>query len=102
MVVTPKNVPTQISVTVGASNTEILNEPGVSPRIDIVLTNTSTGGQVISLGFGIPAVAGLGIILYPQDTYVFSRAQNYDPPQNTINGIASAAGGTIAVFARSA
>lgn len=65
-----------------------------SGRKGMIITNTSTGGQVVYLGLGFPAVASAGVVLYPQgiwwmDSKTFTAGQ--------INAIASAASGTLAV-----
>ena len=62
-------------------------------RRGLVLTNTSTSGQIISLHLsGGAAVANSGIVLWPGDAWTMDR---YSFTTGAINGIASAASGVI-------
>ena len=85
------------AVTIGTS---ALNISTSHNRQEIVVTNTSTGGQVISLSFGKTAEAGAGIVLLPGWAYYATRSEGFRPSSETLSGIASAAGATLAVFER--
>lgn len=86
-------------MTVDDTNVEVSKEC-FQQRSAIVITNTSTGGQVISIGIGQEAVAGSGIVLNVGGSYQDSRDGQYMPSNKQINAIASAAGGAIAVHER--
>jgi hypothetical protein len=91
------------SVTIGTTNvlvsqSKISSEQKAKIRM---YTNTSIGGQVITLNFGNSvATAGNGIVLQPNQNVADSSDEGYECWQGTVNGIASAAGGTLAVFER--
>jgi hypothetical protein len=69
-------------------------------RVAMVITNTSTQGQIISIGIGTEAVAGSGIQLAPGGTYQDTQDGQYKPSNEEVNVISSAANGTIAVHHR--
>lgn len=69
-------------------------------RSSIIITNTSTGGQTISLGIDEEAVAGEGIVLGVGSVWADTRDGLYFPTQKYISAISSAAGGTIAIQER--
>lgn len=87
------------TVTVGTSNVEVSREC-FQQRSAIVLTNTSTGGQVISIAIGEQAVAGNGIQLRAGGVYQDTRDGSYMPSNKQINAISDVAGGTLAVHER--
>jgi hypothetical protein len=98
MVDIPK-IPRDDVITVGATSTEI--SPDLSTeRIVYVITNTSTAGQIISLGIGKEAVAGRGIILYPTGSWAESIDSAFHPTKARITAIASAAGGALTIHER--
>lgn len=63
-------------------------------RKGLILRNTSTTSQRISLGFGSAAVLDSGITLYPQDAYCMNE---YDFDTSVVNAIASAASASLAI-----
>lgn len=63
-------------------------------RKGLILRNTSSAGQRISLGFGLSAVLDSGVVLYPQDTFYMG---DYDFDLGAVNAIASAASASLAV-----
>jgi len=69
-------------------------------RQEIVITNTSSGAQVITLSFGIPAVAGAGVVLQPNSVYFASNTQGFNVYQGDIFAISNAAGAQISIFER--
>jgi len=92
-------MPNEGVITVGASSVSVLrNRYGI--RIDYVLTNTSSGGQVISIRRGdVAAVAGEAIVLQPNES---TGEGTFIVPcyQGPIQAIADAAGGTLAFSER--
>ena len=82
-----------LSVAIGVASVAVV---GANPlRNGLVLTNTSTTGQIIYLGLeGALAVVGSGIPLWPGDSWVMDR---YTYMDGAINGIASAAAGSMAI-----
>ena len=88
-----------ISVTVGTTQLEVSPEC-YQQRSAIVITNTSIGGQVISISIGEEAKAGQGISLSPGGVYQDSRDGAYMPSNRQVNAISNLAGGTIALHER--
>jgi len=85
------------SVAVGTASVLVSPEKA---RKELIITNTSTGGQIITLGVGQAAAALRGIVLTPYGVYYASMTNNFNPTTQQIFAIASAAGGTLAVFER--
>ena len=81
------------SVAVGVASVAIV---AANPlRNGLILTNTSTSGQIIYLGLeGATAVVGSGIPLWPGDAWTMDR---YSYMDGAINGVASAASGSMAI-----
>lgn len=73
---------------------------GDTQRKVLVITNTSTAGQVVTLSFGADAVAGSGIVLYPTGTWSESIDSKFIPANARVFAIASAAAGAIAIHER--
>lgn len=88
--------------TIGTSASVVSVEKGNANgrRIVFIIQNTSVGGQVVSLGFGSEAVASSGIVVNPGGYWMDSKDSGYEPMQQQVTAIASAAGATIAVFER--
>lgn len=91
--------PRSYSVTVGTSVAEVFPEP-TREIAEIFIRNTSTSGQVISLGVGVSAVANSGIVLNAGDVATWSKAEGYKVPQERMSAISSAASGSLAVMYR--
>ena len=89
-----------VSVSVGASSVELSPLMNNYARDILVITNTSTGGQVISIGVGQDAVAGLGIVMQPGQSYIESLDSAFTPTNDRITAIASAAGGASTIHER--
>lgn len=84
-------VPRQGTSTPGTTNTQVMDEvPLTVVRDSIVITNTSTGTQSISIGDGIAAVSGSGPTLNPGQSYVDSTDSKHKCSQNRIYVIGSA------------
>jgi hypothetical protein len=88
------------SVTIGTSVVEISPETGTRQRNTLVLTNTSTASQKISLAWNSEAVAGKGIVLLAGEHHVESIDTGFIPLNSRITGIADGAGGTLAIHER--
>jgi hypothetical protein len=69
-------------------------------RILLVITNTSTGGQIITLSPEAYAVAGAGIVLYPGAAWVECIDSSFAPTSRAIYAVSSAAAGTVGVHER--
>lgn len=81
------------SLVVGA-NFESLN----LKRKNIIITNTSTGGEVITISVGQEAVANQGIVLYAGGSWDANVQGVFLPPQVRISAISSAIGGQLSVY----
>lgn len=94
--------PSEFTQTIGTTSALVLpNVEGLErTRKAFVITNTSTGGQIISLGFQRDAVANTGIVLYPGGSAWEFEENDYKVFQRDIYAISSAASGTIAVQER--
>jgi len=89
------------SQTIATTNTMISPALYGNKRIVLVVTNTSTAGEVISIAVGQEAVAGKGIVLNQNDKLAMSSDSGYAPPLEQINAIASAATATLSVYEES-
>jgi len=65
-------------------------------RKSIIITNISTGGQIITISIGKESVATEGIVLYPGGSW--DRSPNEEPPQFQIQAISSLAGGILSLY----
>ena len=95
-----ENIPRDVVVAVGTTSTELSTQIGDHQRKVIVITNISTGGQVISLAFGKEAVAGYGIVLYPTGAWAESIDSAFIPTNLRITAVASAAAGSVTIHER--
>ena len=86
------------SVSVGTSLVLISESKTVSQRVRLILTNTSTGGQTISLAMDGQAVAGAGLVLSPGGSMGWEVQSNIPVPQGRVTAIGSGAGGTLAIY----
>jgi len=70
-------------------------------RTGYTISNTSAGGQTITLNLGFnQAVANKGIPLAPGQAWVDSDGGGYLCHRGVITAISSAAGGTVAIMER--
>lgn len=69
-------------------------------RESIILINTSTGGQKITIAIDAEASANAGIVLSPGGSWNDSRDGNYYPTQKLITAISDIAGGRISLQER--
>ena len=84
--------------TIGASSVKIAE---AVERQGYTITNTSTGGQTITINLGFNAAeAGKGIPLSPGQAWVDSDGGGYLCHRGVITAVSSAAGGTVAIMER--
>lgn len=93
-------IPRDNTVTVGATSVELSPETGAKQRQALVITNTSTAGQIISLAWGKEAVAGEGIVLLSGEHHVEAIDSAFKPLNSRICAISDAVGGTVAIHER--
>lgn len=93
-----KTYPLNTIKTVGVTSDTVLQDREAlnSKRQSVILTNTSIGGQVITLAIGEPAVSKEGIVLYPGGSW--SRSPNEKPPQFRIEAISDIAGASLSIY----
>lgn len=89
-----------MSQTIGTSPVVVSEELIGQQRNVIVITNTSSGGQVITISASDEAVAGKGIVISPGGQYVDSADSGYKPTNTRITAVSNLAGGTIAIHER--
>ena len=82
---------------VAISRTQSLNN---TFRSSIIIINTSTAGQVVSLAIGAEAINGAGIPLSPGGVWSDSQDGQYKPTQLQITAISSGADATISIQER--
>lgn len=85
------------SVTVGTTSVEVSPARRPRQRQALVITNVSTGGQIVYLMWADEAIAGKGIPLFPGGAWSESVDSAYTPPKGKISAIASGALGSIAI-----
>lgn len=88
--------------TIGTSAIEVSAERANrnGTRRSIILINTSSGGQIITLAIDSPAVAGSGIVLNPGGIWSDNADGGYLPTQKQVTAISNLAGGTLAIQER--
>lgn len=67
-------------------------------RTALIITNSSTAGQVITLSIDSQAVDNQGIILYPGGSWEQTANSGYLPPQKRISAISDAAAGQLSIY----
>jgi hypothetical protein len=89
-------------IAVGTSPVVVSEEQseGSAKRNVIMIVNTSTGGQKITISPNADAVAGKGIVLGAGGFYQDSADSGYIPTQTRISAISDLAGGTLSVHER--
>lgn len=89
------------SIAVGTTPVRVSPELLQGQRSVIVLTNTSTAGQVITIQTGEQAqTAGAGIILYAGGSWSESVDSAFQPSNLEYWAVASAAAGSLAIQER--
>jgi Zn-dependent alcohol dehydrogenase len=69
-------------------------------REGIIIINTSTSGQVITLGIDSEAISEAGIVLYQGGSWQDSAEGGYKPTQKMITAISNAVGGQLSIQER--
>jgi len=89
------------AVAVGVTAVQAALQVQTGQRKSLVITNTSTSGQIITIATGEQAVTSLaGIVLYPGGSWSESLDSAYVPSNLEYWAISSAASGTIAIQER--
>ena len=88
------------SQTIGTTSLIVVPTLLKGQRTALTIINTSTGGQVITLAWGGPALALQGIVLYPGGSWSESREATFTPSIEQVWAISSAITGTIAIHER--
>lgn len=83
------------TMTIGTDSARLFEDN--VPIKEMIITNTSAAAQVISVSFGQESIALQGIVLQPTFSYSSPAGSIID---SSSYAISSAAGGTIAIFAR--
>jgi len=73
-------------------------QPGV--REVIVIGNVSTGGQIVTISIGRPSAANAGIPIYPGSVWSEYQDARFNPSNDEIWLIASAAAGSVSIYER--
>ena len=85
-------------LTIGTTNVNVSKAPHGNKRKSIMLTNTSAGAQVITIGKGdIGATAGRGLILAVGQSYIESTSEGFQCYQGPIQGISDVAGALLSI-----
>ena len=69
-------------------------------RQELVITNTSSAAQTITLAFGTQAAATVGIFLNPYSSYYASASEGFRVYAGEIWAIGSAVAGQVSIFER--
>jgi len=70
------------------------------PRRELVITNTSSAAQAITLGFGSVPSNKVGVYLLPYSSYYASATDGFIVWEGEIWAISDAAAGAISIFER--
>jgi hypothetical protein len=95
-----ENTPNDQTINVGTSSVELSPEKTVLQRKVLIITNISSGNQVITLGIGTEAVANKGIILQPNAIYQESMDSGYIPTNMRITAVCSGTTGQVSLHER--
>jgi Zn-dependent alcohol dehydrogenase len=90
----------QLTIGTDASIVSIEKNNNNVLRNSIILINTSTGGQVITIAIDSPAVSNQGITLNAGGSWQDSAEGGYLPTQKQITAISSAADGKLSIQER--
>jgi len=96
----PELSPRDAVFTVTTSVQEIDPEIGNGERTLIIINNTSTLGQKITIAWGKDAVAGSGLVLLPGALWYESMDSEFKPSNLRITAIADGAGATLTLHER--
>jgi hypothetical protein len=84
-------------VSVGSASVLVSEEKN---RIELIITNTSSAGQFVTISFGQDAVAAYGVYLSPYSTYYSSKSDGFSVYKGSIYAYSSAAAGQLSVYER--
>ena len=85
-------------VSVGTSQVVVCSEVLPTQRKSIIIQNTSTGGQKITLAINQDAVSGAGFVMSPGGYYSDSINGNWFPVPFQFVVVSDLAGGTVTVL----
>jgi len=89
------------AVSVGTTAVQLALKLAIGQRKSLVITNTSTGGQIITIATGESGVTALnGLVLYPGGSWSESLDSAFIPSNLEYWGISSAASGSVAIQER--
>jgi len=91
----------QRTLTVGTSSVVVSRLQPIAQRKLFVLTNSSTGGQIIYISFSKDATSS-DLPIYPGGSYDEPFGGQTDASNDDIYAIANLAGGTLAITERTA
>jgi len=94
MVINSRNT----SATIGTDNVMVSEAKNYSERIRLILQNTSTGGQKISVAVNANAVSGVGLVLSPGGSMSWEIQGNVKITQQQVNAVSDGANGTLAIY----
>jgi len=97
-----ENVPYNAVINVSTSSVELSGEKTNLQRKTLIITNISSGNQIITLGVGTEAVANQGIVLQPNGIYMENMDSGYIPTNMRITAISSGLNGQVSVHERTA
>ena len=89
-------------IDVGTDAVVVSKDIGQSPskRVNILIINTSTAGQVITLAIDGVATSDEGIVLNPGGSWSDNSDAGYKPTQKQITAISSSANGQLSIQER--
>lgn len=89
-------------VAVGTSSVKIIEKAQAEERQQLVVRNSSTGGQVITLfpANNQVAVANKGIVLSVGQAWVEANSEGFECWQGEIQAISNSASGQVSLFVR--
>jgi hypothetical protein len=88
------------TLTIGTTSVMLVLQHIPGERVALAITNTSTGGQSLSMAWGKLAIAGQGVVLYPGGSWSESIDNRFTPSEKEIQVVSTAAGGTAAIHVR--
>jgi len=88
------------SVSVGTSSVLVSSPIINGQRTLFVVSNTSSGGQNITLSVDAYAIAGAGLVLSPGMAWSESADSAFQPTNRPIYAVASAASGSVGIQER--
>lgn len=94
------NINKQITIAATSSVISVERNNGNGARKSILLQNTSTGGEQISISVGSEAVTGQGIVLSVGGTWSDTADSGYMPTQQQITAINAAGTAKLSIQER--